>query len=214
MSNKKYVSITFDDGPQETNGELLNILKEKGVKCTFFLIGKNMEERPDLVKRIHSEGHLIGWHSYDHTVQVPNLTVDYLKNDISKADLIFKKIGLDEVKIKYIRWPGGNYSKEIETVALQCGLPVINWSNYYFNDSIKEDISAEDRIKQFFSDENPPQDGDLILIHPRDNKDIINAIAILIDKLRKNGYEPVTVEELLKRQSRAIPGKLYCKPIL
>ena len=60
------IAITFDDGPSShCTGRLLDGLKERGVRATFFLIGKNVKENPDLVKRLYEEGHLIGNHTYN-----------------------------------------------------------------------------------------------------------------------------------------------------
>ena len=66
-ANKKIIYLTFDDGPSSkvTDG-VLDVLKEKDVKATFFLIGNQIKDREDVVKRIHNEGHGIGLHTYNH----------------------------------------------------------------------------------------------------------------------------------------------------
>ena len=63
---RKMIAITFDDGPHETNPQLLDMLKKKDVKVTFFMLGQNMEKRPEIVKRAIEDGHDIGWHSYQY----------------------------------------------------------------------------------------------------------------------------------------------------
>ena len=64
---KKSIALTFDDGPHpENTPRILDILKDKGVKATFFVIGKNAEKYPDLLRRIDAEGHIVGNHSYSH----------------------------------------------------------------------------------------------------------------------------------------------------
>lgn len=69
----KKVAITFDDGPNpDYTEELLSGLKERGVSATFFLLGKEVEQYPEIVKKIHEGGHLIGTHSYEH-VNLSNL---------------------------------------------------------------------------------------------------------------------------------------------
>lgn len=66
-TEKKQIALTFDDGPDEIyTPMLLDGLKERNIKATFFLLGKQVEKYPDLVKRISDEGHIIGCHSYEH----------------------------------------------------------------------------------------------------------------------------------------------------
>jgi peptidoglycan-N-acetylglucosamine deacetylase len=60
------VALTFDDGPTEATGRILDVLKEKNVRATFFVCGTNAERRPDLVRRIRAEGHAIGNHTFSH----------------------------------------------------------------------------------------------------------------------------------------------------
>ena len=70
----KKVALTFDDGPNPDHTEtLLEGLKERNVKATFFLLGAECEKYPEIVKKIHADGHLIGVHSYEH-VNLSNLT--------------------------------------------------------------------------------------------------------------------------------------------
>ena len=67
LEEKKKIALTFDDGPHEKyTKELLDGLKERGVKATFFLIGKNVEKNEELVRRMYQEGHCIGSHTYNH----------------------------------------------------------------------------------------------------------------------------------------------------
>lgn len=63
----KTVAITFDDGPNpEYTPKLLDGLEKRGVKATFFLLGEEVKQYPDVVRRMHDDGHLIGVHSYKH----------------------------------------------------------------------------------------------------------------------------------------------------
>lgn len=207
---RKMVAITFDDSPQETNGDLLDLLKEKDVKCTFFLQGNNIEKHPDFVKRMVNEGHTIGWHSYDHSRADNSVASPYLDNDFAKIQPILNNIGLGDYKMRYVRWPGGNYNDDVREVSAQYGMSVINWSNYSFNDSTNSYISAEDRVKPVFEDSNSfVTNGTVFLIHPRDDAEIIKGIGLLIDKLKAQGYEVVNIEELMKRRNGGNPGQCY-----
>ena len=90
----KKVGLTFDDGPDpDYTEELLDGLKERNVKATFFLLGKQAEQYPEMVKRIHEEGHLIGNHSYSH-VNLATLSATDAENQIRKTnEVIFKITG-------------------------------------------------------------------------------------------------------------------------
>ena len=100
-NGEKIVFLTFDDGTSKTNTpKVLDILKEEGVKATFFLTGQNIEyggeEARNLVKREFDEGHAIANHSYTHDVKklYPNrvLDIDAFKADFEKNDKMLKDI--------------------------------------------------------------------------------------------------------------------------
>ena len=88
------IALTFDDGPSEKcTGRLLDGLKERGVKATFFLIGENAEKNPELVKRIDEEGHLIGNHTYHH-VEITKISDTEAINEIQQTDeVVYSIIG-------------------------------------------------------------------------------------------------------------------------
>ena len=79
------IAITFDDGPSVCTPALLDGLKERNVKATFFLVGENVETYPDIVKRIYEEGHLIGNHTYHH-VEITKLSDEEAMYEINKTD--------------------------------------------------------------------------------------------------------------------------------
>lgn len=74
--------LTFDDGPSESTAEILDLLREDGIRATFFVIGFRAEQRTDLVKRAHDEGHIIGNHTWDHVA-----LADLLKDAKGEDDL-------------------------------------------------------------------------------------------------------------------------------
>ena len=79
---KKYVALTFDDGPNPDYTEiLLEGLKERGIKATFFLLGEEVEKYPEIVEKIHRDGHLIGVHSYKH-VNLSELSDEAARLDV------------------------------------------------------------------------------------------------------------------------------------
>ncbi len=91
-ADRKLVAITFDDGPNnDYTRMLLSGLKERGVKATFFLLGKEVVKYPEIVAEIHADGHLIGTHSYEH-VNLKNLC------DEAAIEQVDKTLGKEVVK--------------------------------------------------------------------------------------------------------------------
>src|ERR1700736_4871385 len=85
-----YIAMTFDDGPSpETTPRLLDILKQRNIKATFFMIGQNAERNPEIVKRILVEGHEIGNHSWTHP-QLAKLSDDRVTEEITKTQNAIK----------------------------------------------------------------------------------------------------------------------------
>src|SRR5690625_2122612 len=92
-TNEKVVALTFDDGPdQQYTPQILDVLKKHQVKASFFLLGSRADKYPEVVKRIHQEGHIIGNHSYWH----PQFTKTGVQNmvwEINKSEKAISKIG-------------------------------------------------------------------------------------------------------------------------
>lgn len=111
----KAMYLTFDDGPVAGNTEkVLDILKEKGIKATFFVVGKNVERNPELAKRIVEEGHTIGIHCYQHDYDVIYKSVNSYLEDFERArQVVYEVTG---VEAKLFRFPGGSingYNKKV-----------------------------------------------------------------------------------------------------
>jgi len=111
----KTMYLTFDDGPSEENTEkILDILKERGIKATFFLVGENVEKNPEIAKRIVAEGHTIGIHSNTHDYTAIYTDVDSFVQDFEEAHrIIYDVTGVDA---KLFRFPGGSindYNEEV-----------------------------------------------------------------------------------------------------
>lgn len=111
----KTMYLTFDDGPNtENTNAVLDILKEKGIKATFFVVGKNVKRNPETTKRIVEEGHTIGIHCYNHDYGVIYSGVDAYVDDFEKArQIVFEVTG---VETNLYRFPGGSinsYNKKV-----------------------------------------------------------------------------------------------------
>jgi len=183
---RKVIALTFDDGPKADTGRILDILRTKGVKATFFLVGKQADAFPETVKRIASEGHQIGCHTYDHR-DLEYLTESEITQEIFKTTATVRMLtGRD---VRYLRPPGGHEGKKLPNVARRFGLTTVFWSS---NCSPYEGKSRKKLTDYVVSSAKP---GGIILLH---NLELVTLQALpdIIDSLRRRGYEFVTVSEL------------------
>lgn len=184
LEGKKLVAITFDDGPSPaTTPHLLDILFEKDVPATFFMLGYMVRNNPDLAKRIDREYHVAASHTMYHQNLV-RLSGGAAEADIKEArDIIRDQIGHDP---KYTRPPYGNTNDIVRKVA---NTPIILWSVDTLDwQSKNPEAIVSTALSQV-------QDGAIILMHDI-YPSTVEAVPTLIDKLRENGYEFATLEEL------------------
>lgn len=104
----KVLYLTFDDGPSRFTPEVLDILKQEGVKATFFVLGEHVEQYPDIAKRIIDEGHAIGNHTYNHAYEkLYGDFGDFADQIMRTDDAIYEATG---VRTTLVRAPGGTYA--------------------------------------------------------------------------------------------------------
>lgn len=182
---KKEIALTFDDGPHPVyTPELLDGFKERGVRVSFFLIGQNIEGNEEIIRRMKEEGHLIGNHSQSH-MQLSKENIDAACQQISTTNQkIFEITG--EMP-SYVRPPYGSWSEELEcrvpmTVALW-DVDTLDWKSQNKDQIVRHVIKHAD-------------DGAVILLHDVYETSVEAALEI-IDTLTKEGYEFVTVDDLL-----------------
>lgn len=181
----KKVALTFDDGPNPNHTEtLLQGLKERNVKATFFLLGAECEKYPEIVKKIHAEGHLIGVHSYEH-VNLANLTDEAAMEQVNKTDQIIYELTGEHAE--YIRPPYGcwkcNLDYESKMIEVLWDVDPLDW---------KTDHSAVIARRVI----EKVQENDVILLHDASDSSV-KAAFLIIDELQKEGYDFVTVEDVL-----------------
>ncbi|MCH5256870.1 MAG: polysaccharide deacetylase family protein [Lachnospiraceae bacterium] len=181
----KKIALTFDDGPHPYYTEqLLDGLKERDVKATFFVTGEHAELHPDIIGRMSEEGHLIGNHTYSH-IQLSSRNRDEFKNQIIKTNEIINEITGKEVL--YIRPPYGTWDKKFET---ELNMFPVLWTLDPLDWSSSNASRITDKVVSK-ADEN-----DIILMHDYYESTVTAALNI-VDKLQKEGYEFVTVDEIL-----------------
>lgn len=183
--SKGKIALTFDDGPHPYYTEqLLDGLKERNVKASFFILGAHAEENSELVERMAEEGHLIGNHTYNH-VQLTNVNEELFKEEIRSTSEMLEKITGETVE--YIRPPFGSWDKkfeeELNMFPVLWTVDPLDWCSNN-SDSIVRKVVSD--IKE----------NDIILLHDEYKTSVTAALAI-VDVLQKEGYEFVTVEEIL-----------------
>ena len=181
----KYIALTFDDGPSSKyTPVLLDGLKERGVHATFFLMGKNIEGKEDIVKRMSEEGHLIGNHSYEHiqlTKAGPKAVCEAVEHTQKQIETITGK------RPEYIRPPYGDWNEELEE---EIEMTPVLWSVDSLDWKLKDTGKILRRVLK------DVKDGDIILLHDIFPSSVEAALE-LIDILQKEGYVFVTADELL-----------------
>jgi peptidoglycan/xylan/chitin deacetylase (PgdA/CDA1 family) len=181
--------MTFDDGPSaENTPRLLEILKQRNIKATFFLIGQNAAANPDIVRRILAEGHEVGNHSWTHP-QLSKLSDDRVRVEITKTqDAIKDASGYSPT---LLRPPYGAITpRQREWIANQFGLNIILWSVDPF-DWKRPGVSV---ITQRILSQVRP--GAIILSHDI-HKQTVDAMPATLDALIAKGYKFVTVSQLI-----------------
>jgi peptidoglycan/xylan/chitin deacetylase (PgdA/CDA1 family) len=122
------VGLTFDDGPDPTyTPQMLDLLKETGVKATFCVVGKRAILQPDLLRRIVAEGHTLCNHSYYHDLALGKMSVAAMTKDLQDTlDAIHKAV--PDYQVRYFRAPGGNFTQTLVTVATSLGMRSLSWA--------------------------------------------------------------------------------------
>ena len=179
------IAITFDDGPSaHCTGRLLDGLKERNVKATFFLIGKNAKENPELVKRLFEEGHLIGNHTYNH-VDIAKVSDDEAKKEILDTDeAIFSITGKH---VEYMRPPFGIWQRrlelDLEVMPVMWSIDPLDWTTENVDEIVNKVVTEA-------------EENDIILLHDCYDSSVDAALRI-VDILKEKGFEFVTVDELI-----------------
>lgn len=198
LTGKKLIALTFDDGPKRgTTERLLDILREKQVKVSFFVLGIMLEQAPEVARREKEEGHEVENHTTYHQ-DLRLLSADGVRQDVAITSHLIQSIIGEEPKL--LRLPYGAVN---DTVKASVGLPMVMWNI----DARDWEVRETERIYEQVMGQ--AKDGGIILMHDI-YETTIEAVPKLIDSLRANGYEFVTVSELarLRRVSLA-PGQIY-----
>jgi len=186
--NGKTVALTFDDGPRPGYVEpILGILREKGVRATFFLVGRYVLEHPELVRAIDAEGHTVANHTFYHN----NLTSLPPENVYREWRLcneaVERVIGK---KPRFARPPGGRYNDFVAERAAEEGLRIVLWTNNPGDYSAS--LDGPSLARKVLS---KAKEGDIVLLHVG-VAPTIDALPGIIDGYREKGFSFVVVDEM------------------
>ena len=188
----KKIAISFDCawGADYTE-QLLSIMQEKGVKCTFFAVSFWVEKYPDLVKKITEMGHEMGTHSKTHPY------MSKLSSDKIRDELVYSMEQIENItnkKVEVFRPPFGDYSNDVISVAKSLNLFTIQWDV----DSLDwKNLSANqiyDRVVK------KVKNGSIVLFH-NNGLHTAKALPKVLDKLLNDGFEFTTISELIYKDN-------------
>lgn len=197
--SKKYVALTFDDGPSgRFTEQLLDGLVLRGAKCTFLLCGYRMEQYPELTQRIFQEGHEIGYHGFSH-----DSMQQMGRRKIGQELIDSQSLLPEDCDPVFFRPPGGFVTDGIRQVAEVRNLAILSWSVDPKDWATKSVGTIEQAVLK------KVKDGDIILLHDMSASSVQAALDI-VDALQKQGYRFVTASELARLRKVSLkPGEVY-----
>lgn len=185
----KIAYLTIDDGPSDNTVSILNTLQAEGVRATFFVIGRQVERYPDLLKQAFEQGNAIGNHTYSHNyAEIYKSPKDYLANIKKNEDLIYQLIG---IRPRVIRTPGGtqgNFHVSYYNAVDAADYLVYDW-NVSTGDAAAPLVPASQIVSNIMS-QVPGKDRVIILMHDAPGKTTTaEALPQIIQYLKKQGFE-------------------------
>ena len=181
----KKIALTFDDGPHPIyTPELLEGLKERGVVATFFVTGANATLYPELIEQMQGDGHVVGNHTYHH-VQLSSVGEEIFIQELKETNRVLE--GILEEEVVYVRPPFGDWTKSIEQeinmLPVLWDIDPLDWCTGNSNQIVKRVLDKA-------------EENSIILMHDEYASSVDAALEI-IDKLKDDGYEFVTVDQIL-----------------
>lgn len=192
---KPMVALTWDDGPKASVGNhLMDVLEANNGRGTFFIVGERIDQAADEVKRMATDGHEIANHSWDHDEKLSKKGSDYIRNEFDKTNQKVQE--LTGVTPTLARLPGGIVSTDVKNTLT---MPMIFWSL----DTL--DWKTRDAQSTITAIQNNIKDGDIVLMHELYDA-TSQACDTVIPWLNQQGYQMVTVSELIQFRNASVAG--------
>ena len=187
------VALTFDDGPHpEHTARVLDLLRDAGVRATFFVVGEKAERHPDVVRRMVREGHAVGTHSYSHDRFLSSRSPKRIERDLVRSLDVLE--GLTGKRPTLFRPPVGHSTPRLASVVRKLGLDVVGWTERGL-DGLR--TARSDRVAARLT--GALEDGAILLLHDAAERDdfvpaSLDALPLVLANMRERGLEGVTVE--------------------
>jgi peptidoglycan-N-acetylglucosamine deacetylase len=186
--HRRLIALTFDDGPYPFYTPLLlHVLDRSRVAATFFCVGRSAQQFPELIDRIIASGDEIGNHTFNHYA-LKGLSDEQIAEQIMEGGAILSTfVGRP---IDLFRPPHGSYDKRVLEIAAAMGYRTVFWSD---SPEDTKNISPGLEVQRVLAQANP---GGIVLLHSGEYR-TIEALPVIIERLRARGYTFVTVDQLL-----------------
>lgn len=195
-SGSKQLTLTYDDGPNDPHTlRLLDVLAKHNVHVTFFLIGRYVQQRPDIVREIAQAGHIIGNHTFTHPLLI------FKSNAAIRHELTTCRTTIEDAVGKHsnlFRPPFGGRRPEVLRIARDLGLQPIMWNVTGYDWNAPPASVIEDKISRRI------RGGNVILLHDGGHKELgtdrsqtVKATDALIKRYKEDGYAFVTIPQML-----------------
>lgn len=198
----KKVYLTFDDGPSDQTGKILDILKKNNVKATFFVVGKKTEAAKKMYRRIVLEGHTLGMHSYSHNYDQIYSSVDAFGKDLKKLQKYL--YDMTEVEPFIYRFPGGSSNNCVQDITpyiqfvKKQGWLYFDW-NALSGDALDFNVSADQLNANILKDVRK-QKVSVVLMHDlHEAGNTAEGLDSLIKTLKKEGYQVLPITKNTKQ---------------
>ncbi|MCM8709681.1 polysaccharide deacetylase [Clostridium sp. SYSU_GA19001] len=194
---QKNIYLTFDDGPSYiVTSKILDILKEKEVKATFFVVGNKIEGREDILKRMYEEGHSIGLHTFTHKYrQIYSSHEKFIKEMDDTGKEVNRVLGFTP---KIIRFPGGSkphLNSELLSKLHEKNYRIYDW-NASLSDGLDYNTPSDKLVREAHKVVGKAYSNIFLLLHcDQTNKTTAKALPEIIDYYRNLGYEFKTITE-------------------
>lgn len=195
--SSKYLALTFDDGPHPVHTpRLLDMLRERNVKATFYVLGPRVQSYPHIIRRMVAEGHEIGNHTWTHG-NLKHMSDQQIRSEFARTrDMI---VAVSGVQPRTMRAPYGSiYTRQREMVYREFGYPTVMWDV----DPLDWKKPGHSVVAQRLI--SRARNGSILLLHDIHGSSV-DAVPHTIDSLLRAGYQFVTVSQLIAQKSMVSP---------
>jgi peptidoglycan/xylan/chitin deacetylase (PgdA/CDA1 family) len=188
-SNSNFVAITFDDGPEpRATQQILEILKSSNATATFFCIGKNVRDNPEVIRQINESGHLIGNHSFYHGSLFDLQPRWKMKSEIQNTNAVIAEATGKQPR--FFRPPYGVINPMLASAIKKTRMINVGWSVRSFDTVIKDKNKLLERVTKKL------KGGDIILFHDR-CKQTIEILPELLAFITKSGLKVESLDKVI-----------------